>query len=213
MGLNRLKRTGLHDIQFVAVISEDSMKPLCKKFGIDYVMHKNEPLGEKKNVGLTYSMRKDFDYLVEIGSDDLLKNEFLELYPWDRSVYGLRDFVMMNSEDGECRRLNDRNAAFGLGRAIRRDALEAMRQPDGVYRLWKDTISHGMDNNSTWTLAKKGFLETRIKSPEPLAIDIKSETNIWPFTRIGTEYSFEKAVEGLSIDEITALKSLQYASV
>lgn len=208
MGLNRLARTGLHDLQFVAVISEETMKPLCKKYGIDYVIHKNEPLGEKKNVGLTYAMQKDFDFMVEIGSDDLLKNEFLELYPFTSHVYGLRDFIVMNSEDGECRRLTDRDARYGVGRAVSKESLKSCLCADGMYRLWNDKIGKGLDNNSTWALAKRGFLEKRIKCDEPLAIDIKSETNIWPFAKTGIEYPFEKAVDGLSPDEITALQSL-----
>lgn len=206
MGLNRLRK--VQDFEVVAVISEESMKPLCKRYGIEYVMYDNAPLGAKKNVGLTYCMSKRFDYLVEIGSDDLLKNEFFELYPWERQLYGLRDFVVMNSEDGECRRLTNRDGAFGVGRAIRRDALELVKQPDGMYRLWNNGINRGMDNNSTWCLARKKVLEQRVKSDEPLAIDIKSETNIWPYSKLGTEYSFEQAVKGLSTDEITALKSL-----
>ena len=60
MGINRLRKSGLFPIEAMAVISEESMKPLCKKYGIDYVMYKNEPLGEKKNYGLREAMKKDF---------------------------------------------------------------------------------------------------------------------------------------------------------
>src|SRR6478752_4031551 len=77
MGIDRLRKTGLFPIEAFAVISEESMIPLCEKYNIDYCFYKNEPLGEKKNFGLTEAYKKEWDYLVEIGSDDLLKNEYL----------------------------------------------------------------------------------------------------------------------------------------
>lgn len=127
MGLNRLKKTGLYPIETLAVISENSMIPLCKKYGIDYVYYKNEPVGEKKNFGLTEAFKKKWDYLVELGSDDLLKNELLEIYkPYlgTRALLGINHFCYINSEDGHCRRMTS-DTSFGLGRAISRDALQA----------------------------------------------------------------------------------------
>ena len=63
MGLERLRKN--FNVDAFAVISEDSMKPLCKKYSIDYCMHENLPLGSKKNYGLTQAMKKDFDFLVD----------------------------------------------------------------------------------------------------------------------------------------------------
>ena len=106
LGIKRLKAQQVHDIQCVAVISEASMIPMCKAYGIEWCIHENLPLGRKKNYGLTYAMRFDFDYMIEIGSDDILKNDFLRVYdPWfgKRDIIGLSKFVMMNSETGECR--------------------------------------------------------------------------------------------------------------
>lgn len=212
MGISRLRKKQ-PDLQAFAVISEESMIPLCEKYGVDWCMYKNDPLGEKKNYGLTQAMKKEFDYLIEIGSDDLLKDEFLELYPFTHSVYGLRDFAVIDTETGECRRQNDRHAQFGLGRAISKTALEYARCADGMYRLWSDKISHGLDNNSNFFLCKKGFLPKRVSAPEPVAIDLKSAVNLWPFSRVGSEYPIDLALEGLSIDEVQAIKSLQHATV
>lgn len=203
MGISRLRRVGIHDVSALAVISETSMIDLCVKYGVDYVMHKNYPLGEKKNAGLKRALEKGFDYLIDIGSDDLLKDEFLSLYPFEKDVYGLRDFVMMNSETGECRRLNDRDARFGVGRAISRRAVESLG------KLWNDNQNHGLDNWSEFELAKAGFLGTNIRSEEPLAIDIKSEVNLWPFNYLmGAEYPLDSILQGLSDQEKTAIKCL-----
>lgn len=204
MGIDRLRKSGLAPIEAFAVISEDSMKPLCKKYSIDYVMHKNEPLGEKKNVGLQAAMQKEFDYMIEIGSDDLLKTEFFKLYPFERDVYGLQDFIMLDSETGNCRRLKHRDGAFGVGRAISRGAIETAAP------LWHPRQTCGLDNYSEMhRLSPGGFLMKRIASDEPVVIDIKSADNLWPFDKnVGVDYDFDKTIEGLSELEKTAIKCL-----
>src|SRR5688572_7778218 len=108
MGINRLRKSGLFPIEAFAVISEESMIPLCEKYDVQYCFYKNQPLGEKKNYGLSQAMKKDFDYLIEIGSDDLLKTELLEAYaPYfgHKHFIGLSSFYYLNSEDFECRKI------------------------------------------------------------------------------------------------------------
>jgi hypothetical protein len=202
MGIKRLQKVAGFDIQALAVISEESMIPLCEKYGVDWCITNNSPLGAKKNYGLAQAMRKKFDYLVEIGSDDILKDEFLSLYDWDRDVSALSDFIMINTEDGECRRRSKHHAYYGAGRAISRKALEE------VGNLWPDKINKGLDNNSTMILSKKKFLEKRVSSSEPVLVSLKSAVNIWPFERLGSEYPLEKAISGLSEQEINAIQCL-----
>lgn len=202
MGIKRLQKIPGFDIQALAVISEESMIPLCEKYGVDWCFTKNEPLGAKKNYGLAQAIRKQFDYLVEIGSDDILKDEFLDLYSWDRHVFALSDFLMINTEDGECRRRTKHMAYYGTGRAISRIALEA------VSKLWPDNINKGLDNNSTYILAKNGFGEKRVACDDPVVLSLKSDVNIWPFESLGIEYPLDKALNGLSEEEINAIRCL-----
>jgi hypothetical protein len=104
MGLNRLKKSGKFEVQFLAVISEESMIPLCEKYGVEWVMHENLPLGRKKNFGLREALKRDFDYLVELGSDDLIKDELLELYRphFEKrvSMIGMTSFAFIDSKTG-----------------------------------------------------------------------------------------------------------------
>lgn len=204
MGIDRLRKSGLSPIEAFAVISEESMVPLCKKYSIDFVMHDNQPLGAKKNFGLKAAMQKEWDYMIEIGSDDLLKNEFLKLYPFERDVYGLQDFIMMDSETGNCRRLKHRDGAFGVGRAISRGAIESAAP------LWHPRQTCGLDNWSEMNrLSPRGFLMKRVACSDPVVIDIKSADNLWPFDQnVGVEYSFDKALEGLSEREKNAIRCL-----
>lgn len=204
MGINRLRKSGLFPIEAFAVISEESMIPLCEKYDVKYCVYKNEPLGEKLNYGLRESMRLDWDYVVCIGSDDLLYNQYLEeIKPHlgVRDFFGISNFLILNSEDGACRNINAKSP-YGIARVISRKAVEK------IGNVWDDKKHRGMDGHSFFKMVPL-FGSLQIQTKEPLAIDVKSETNIWAFNYlIGSKYSFDKAIEGLSVEEVTAIKSL-----
>jgi hypothetical protein len=250
MGLNRLKKAGLCSVEFLAVISEESMKPLCKKYGVDYVMHENLPLGKKKNFGLTEAFKKNWDYIVELGSDDIIKTEVIERYMSEQKAFmSIGNFCFINSENGDCRKIES-STTYGIGRAFSRDALtfakgveiiakdylmcpgrstakgergffplkgaKQMEQVGQVeivgeecYKLWKDDLNRNLDNNSNFFIHRNGVFGHSLKFPEPVALDIKSEENIWAFNpEAGTPYDIDKALGGLGEDEKTAIKSL-----
>lgn len=205
MGINRLRESGIHEIEAFAVISEEEMKPLCDRYGIEYCFYKNLPLGEKKNFGVSQLLKKDFDYMVEIGSDDVLKTEFLNLYSWDLPVMKLSDFIILDSETLECRRLSGRIPKYGTGRAFSKEVLTNVK-------LWPDKSNRGLDSSSMMAIAISGYTQKWFKSEEPLSIDIKSEVNIWGFQKTGKKYPLEKALKGLSEEEIEAIKYLYVAA-
>lgn len=126
VGINRLIKNSRFPIEAFAVISEESMIPLCNKYNIKWTFYKNDPLGEKKNHGLNEAMKLEWDYLLEIGSDDLVKDDLVELYaPYfgKYDLFGTKDAIIINSADGMCRRLNS-DTTYGLGRMISRKVLE-----------------------------------------------------------------------------------------
>lgn len=252
MGINRLRRAGVVELDAFAVISEESLIPLCERYNVGYTVYKNFPLGEKKNHGLAQALKLDWQYLIEIGSDDLLKTELLYLYrdTLTEQLYGLDNFIWLNSATGDCR-TESSCGTFGTGRAIRRDviethclgiqvrALETLIIPgrsmqageygflrpqqaerlaqagrveitgQETYKLWNDNINRGLDNNSTFFLAMAGVMEKKIHCPAPYVIDVKSKENIWPFNaQLGKPYPLEKALAGLSRDEIDLINEL-----
>lgn len=259
MGLKRLKNR--FPIETFCVISEEEKIPLCEKYGIRWVFYKNEPLGEKKNYGLNEAMKLEWDYLLEIGSDDLVKDELIELYSehfGKHDYFGTKDAVIIDSKTGMCRRLKS-DTTYGLGRCIARSVIEkhcygveivakegimqrGRSTPKGGkgffkvevakeleqlgrceitgtprYRLWKDEINKGLDNNSDFFLMTQGVGHRAIPTTKPLCIDIKGKDNIWPFSaQIGVPYELDKALEGLSEEEKKAIvmlwaKQVEYA--
>lgn len=207
MGIQRMKTHPDYAIEALAVISEESMIPLCEKYGINWVMYKNEPLGEKKNFGLQKAKEFQFDYLMEIGSDDLILNELLTdylKYVGKFDFFGISDAAYINSESGECRRLISKSSTYGAGRMIHRSVLEKVG-----WKLWYDHLSKGMDNNSVLSLQRKGV---RYSKCEPMAfpavIDVKSQQNIWRFNYyLGKPYDLNEILDRVSPNEREVIES------
>jgi hypothetical protein len=200
MGIKRLQKVPGFQVEALAVISEESMIPLCDKYGVDWVMTANSPLGAKKNFGAKEALKHDFDYMIEIGSDDLLKSEALQVYKWDAPVIGLMDFAIINTSNGGCKKVSSSISKFGAGRAIKRSVLESTK-------LWVDRKEYGLDNCSTMMLAKKGIMAHGIRCENPLAVALKSDVNLWSYRSIpGRKYSLVDALNGLSEEEINAIK-------
>src|SRR5690348_247773 len=205
-GIKRLQTHPDFSIQALAVISEPEMIPLCEKYGIAWVMYKNEPLGEKKNFGLQKAKEFESDYLMEIGSDDLVLNELLDDYKKyiGLDFFGISDAAYINSETGECRRLISKST-YGAGRMISRKALEKCN-----WVLWNDVLNRGLDNNSVFALQRKGIEYKRVSPMEfPGIIDVKSQDNIWKFNYyLGVEYDINEVLKRISQEEKEILESL-----
>jgi hypothetical protein len=131
MGLQRLMKRG-H--QALAVISEKSMIPLCKKYGVDFCEYENRPLGRKKNFGLNEAMKRPFDYIIELGSDDIIADQLLDYYvPLMKAgepFFGSQDLLFVDGPGGVARSYtaveNHYGFGFGLGRCMSRSMLEAV---------------------------------------------------------------------------------------
>ena len=236
-GLNRLK-SHRDNIDILVVISEEDYVSRCNRYKIPYTFFKNEPLGEKKNHGLEIALEQDWDYLIELNSDDVIKNELLDIYDTLTDDYlALRNFCFMDSNTLELRQFESKTA-FGIGRRYSRKAVEACKVTkvkvkkscisaagaliEGTLKdvkpyiaedlercgyaeiistgikLWNDEASAGMDNHSNIRLNENGFKCRQIFTDEPLAVDIKSDVNIWKFNpEAGVKYDLNEFKNGL----------------
>lgn len=208
-GIERLRMHPDFEIDTLAVISEPEMVDLCRKYKINFTIHANEPLGKKKNAGLHCAREHEFEYLMEIGSDDLILNELLDSYKEFISqgvdFFGIRDAGYICSETGSCRRLATNNATYGAGRMISRKLLERCN-----FTLWRDHLSKGLDNFSVFALMKHGVEYKKVKAMDfPGVIDVKGPDNIWPFNHlVGVPYDIEKIFAKLSDVEVEMIKSM-----
>lgn len=130
MGLQRLMkhRPEVFQTSAFAVISEEEMIPLCERYGIEWIFFANDPVGMKKNAGLSEVLKKDFDYLIELGSDDLILNDLLDTYlphmEAGEDFLATRSLLMIDAVDGACRKMSfDEECVQGLGRCMSRKLL------------------------------------------------------------------------------------------
>lgn len=133
MGLKRLLSE--LDGEVLAVYSEDE-KPLCDRFGFHSVWSENFPVGRKHNNGLKKAMELDWDYFVNLGSDDLINSKLFDLYK-DHPAQGLLNVHLYNTATGEAAVFKN-GYPLGAGRMIRRDVMEDL----GIQ--WRVQLKHSM---------------------------------------------------------------------
>lgn len=242
-GVSRLRDYNpRYEIDCLAVVSEKSMIGLCKKYKIQHTFFDNNPLGAKKNHGLNVALKKDFDYLMELNSDDIIKGELLDIYyPYFEKkvpMIGITNFLMINSEDGDCIQYHSPKTLYGIARCYSKQAIKkaakvvkarakvtfyshslSASQGDEFtiesvnydkmkphldrigkykYELWDNEADKGMDNFSALRFQNTGIEPVRLFTDEPMAIDIKSNINIWPFSHYrGVKYDLKEALEGV----------------
>ena len=126
----------------LACISEPEMKPLCDKYGVMSVFHENTPLGRKKNFLLQEALKLNFDYLMELNSDDIIKNElvdkYIQLIKNGVDYVTLRNFCYMDSKTGHMNQI-DSQTAFAIGKLVKRELVEKAATVVGV-RMFKTLL-------------------------------------------------------------------------
>lgn len=161
------------------IVSESQAAQQIERYGFDFIYWENQPLGAKKNAGLKYVMRNfEFDYLMEVGSDNLIADEFLNII----EPYCLKGESQITPESVWFIDVNTKETAYwktdkvlGAGRCISRESL-AKFAPD--YNLWTPEKNRGMDTCSWLNLSSVGVGNLIIEMDDIYTIDLKSEVNI-----------------------------------
>lgn len=244
MGLDRLR--GEFDMDVIAMYSGE-FEALCRKHDVLGVKYQNLPLSDKWNAGIRHALTLKWDYLMTLGSDNLLANELLRLYEWQDEAFGITEIGGLDVRTGE-KRIFRNGYVIGAGRCIRRDVVErfadmvtvkfkesgvgddcwsakhtrkvtryyAKQLPCDIIeehsegsKLWADGINQGLDFSSEVMMVTNGIRQKKVLTKSVLAVDLKSETNIWPIE------SYEKGdfeLPWISQDEHDAIRRLKTAS-
>jgi hypothetical protein len=123
-------KPSLYNIIPFAIYSTEEDRVILDNAGINSVYHPNEFLGAKKNYGLAQALRiHKFEYMLEIGSDDVLNPKLLDLYlPYLIDGYDMLSvdaFHMIDTETGMTS-IFQSDLIIGGGRMIKREILERM---------------------------------------------------------------------------------------
>ena len=195
-----------YNIEVLCIVSEQWAKIMAFEYGFKYVNASNECLGTKMNIGVERAKTLEFDYLMNLGSDDIITKDLFKAYEdyFNKGVgiFGGTKATFIDSESKEVKRF-DYGVLIGAGRCIRKDILLEYTK-DGMY----DKIQRCLDMNSM-----KRFISvsnTEVQIPFTAIYDIKSDNNIWKFNELpkGESLGFSEAVKGLNTKQIDTILEL-----
>jgi len=193
------------NIEVLCIVSEQWSKLMAFEYGFKYVEASNECLGNKMNIGVRASLKYDYDYLMNLGSDDIITKELFDLYEplfkEDYPFFGSTKLTFINSKSKEVK-VSDYGILIGAGRCIKKDVLIDVLEYGEMY----DSIQKGLDLNS---MSKFNCKMKELKNDYNTIYDIKSDVNIWKYSNLGGEsINFEEGVKGLSTKQIDQILEL-----
>ena len=187
MAAKRIKNdTG---VETVAVITEGDKQliALCKKYGLRYTEHKNNPVGEKLNSILEFIKDDDYTHILVLGSDDIVSSSFIEEQKklLDYDLVGVNDiwFWGINPSRVGFKTFGywqiNKTAILGVGRMISRKIIERCEN-----KLWSDKKNSRLDGLMMSRIKKFNNMKTiktyhySLKSRGLFIVDIKIGPNI-----------------------------------
>ena len=179
------------DYRAVFVVSKEDphYETLCRLIPLHQRFETpNFPLGRKRNQGLTYALGFDWDYMVEMGSDNVWTPKLWEFlmpsFDKTRPMFGIKNLHYYNSLTDKAVFVagyhigwEDRVTAIGPGRCIRRDIVER-----SVF-LWDENAQFGMDGHSANRVTKRTGVRADVidNGKEPVLLNIFSPTCLTPW--------------------------------
>lgn len=198
------------NIEVLCVVSEQWAKVEAFKRGFKHVEVSNECLGTKMNRGVEKALEYEWDYFMNLGSDDIITKDLFKCYePYFKdglSMFGSTRLTFIDSQAKEAKTF-DYGIMIGAGRCIRRDVLKECVFKNGEVEMYSK-IQAGLDMDSMGRFMR--YSMTEIKNPFNSIYDIKSAVNIWAYKDFnkGVKTDFETAVSGLTTKQIDAILEL-----
>lgn len=126
------------DITPFAVASpDDPAIQVLEKYEIPFTLAPNDFLGKKKNIGLKTALENvSFDFMLEMGSDDLISNKLLDLYEHlfaeEKLCWGPDSCYFVNAENGQIAKWKT-DLVIGAGRVVHRSVIEKLIQHEFIF--------------------------------------------------------------------------------
>lgn len=210
------------------IASEPEDAALAESFGFDCARSPNLPLGRKLNAGLSVALQSEWDYLMTLGSDDLLAVGFFDASKWAPlfsvptclrrrlPMFGLADIAIYDYLTGRVKTYHT-IASFGAGRFIRRDMVEKTWQAKGF--LWEPERNQGLDFSSERMVTQAcGFRNVRLvpisNSSLPMVLDIKTNENIHTYDSLPGTPADVRQMDWIrqAFPEFLTMKTISYAA-
>lgn len=169
-----------HEIRVLCVISESEYIKVCDSYGFNWIYADNNPLGDKINKGIRRALEfKGWDYLMMMNSDDVIKVKLIDDYyqlffEKHEKFFGINTVTYVNFYTGEAREINYGYSILGIGKCVRRDVVEQMKG-----NLYPADLNKCLDDNMLDRMIQVKAFPKTVAYTGQLAMDFKSETNIW----------------------------------
>lgn len=181
-----------YDTEKVREIVEQSAFPYTYKYGAIPIPN-NIPLAERHNRMLSHLMNAEWDYLMQIGSDDVITHVgYRTAANWmmQGCRFGAFTKLAIVNKDRTKMKYHQGLGNMGAGRFIRRDVVELVLKNR---HLWPPKLIKGLDGNSELNVAEVTGVQVHpINTYLPCVFDFKGDINLHPYTKFtGKERDFD----------------------
>lgn len=166
-------------------------KHLAESYGFHYIEYANKPLGRKQNRSTIKAKALGVDYVICVGSDDLISDKLYEYYlsQFEKGIDFIAplDCYFYDTVSGKGLywggyRGKWQGMTCGAGRALSRNILNRLNWQPWYDELYSDVLDTGMDEKlKRVPHSRHTFKISTIKNA--YLIDIKSSTNMTPFEK------------------------------
>lgn len=176
--------------------SPDDAK-LVRSHGYNFYELPNNPLGRKMNL-LMKCDTQDYDYLMQLGSDDVITSEgVLALASWmhqGAKFFGFNKLAFVDMPTGRVK-IGHYKMVFGAGRCIRRDVVMK------CLPLWSDNQKRGLDGNSQGAIMRGANTGPRVITMyRPAIWDLKDSDSL---------NKWDKMINGVETNDYVVPEVLQ----
>lgn len=181
-GLEKLRSEIEYETEVSCVISEEFYKAECDSRGYHWIEHENDPLGRKINAGVRSTLAYQYDYLMIMNSDNVIKKELLEVYrPFFESMnpfFGVQRVTYVNFKTLEARDYLYEFSVLGIAKMVSRETVERFKG-----ELYDNNRNKGLDDSMMDKMIRGDVSPTFVQYEGQLCFDYKSEVNIHPWEK------------------------------
>lgn len=155
-------------------VSEKDDEAICQRHNITHITMINNPISSKWNAGFRFMRDQDVDYVVVLGSDDIMSSHYLsnamEAMTHNPDVVYTKSIYFYDGEKkGHVYKYSDARE-LGVGRCIHRDVLDQIN-----WIPYPQHLTFGLDG----ALRKRimPYVKTKIEI-EGVIVDVKTKMNM-----------------------------------
>lgn len=145
-----------------------------------------QPLGARHNEMLSLLMREEWDYLMQLGSDDVITpTGYATALSWMRQGCEFGAFVKLGIVNKSRTRYKFHQGMgnMGAGRFISRRVVEKVLSERN---LWPPYLQKGLDGNSEIAVAEVAKLQVSpVNTYRPCVFDFKGDSNLHSYEKFG----------------------------